>query len=137
MQQIKALVSLGTVDDDLIPDQGKLRWRVLADCLQRNLCAIDLERQHRRDPLDPLQQASGKCCKQKFHRVHRIAPPRKIGVERDFGLFRHGEAAMLIDAAGVDAVFHQMSRPISSAVSTLPVETTFSSTTSPGVDITP
>ncbi len=44
---------------------------------------------------------------------------------------------MGVDAPGVDAVLHQMSRAISSAVSTLPVETTFSSTTRPGVDITP
>jgi NAD(P)H-dependent FMN reductase len=137
VQQIKASVRLGAVHEDLVADQRQLRRRILAHRLQPNLGPAELEMQHRRQTLDALQHAGGQRGQQQFHRVHRIAPPGEIGIERDFCLLRHGKTAMCVDPAGVDAVFHPSSFPISSAVSTLPVETTFSSTTSPGVDITP
>ena len=55
---------------------------------------------------------------------------------RDRG-FTRAEAALRVNAAGVDAMPPQISAAISSALSTLPIETTLSSTTRPGVDITP
>lgn len=61
--------------------------------------------------------------------------PELVGLRLD--QFADAALPMRIDAPRVDAILHQISFPISSAVSTLPVETTFSSTTSPGVDITP
>jgi hypothetical protein len=58
------------------------------------------------NPLDALQHAGRQCRQKQCHRVHRIAPPGKIGVKRDLRVLRHGEAAMRRDAAGVDAVFY-------------------------------
>lgn len=60
-----------------------------------------------------------------------------VPTDLSLGVLGHGQTAVAVDAAGVDPVFGHSRRPISSALSTLPADSTFSSTTSPGVDITP
>ena len=60
-----------------------------------------------------------------------------VGVLLNFDRFGEGKAAMAVGATGGNEIFGHSNRRISSTLSTLPAESTVSSTTSPGVDMMP
>ena len=105
----------------------------VADCTLR----YGRQMKHRRDPLAPPSTYRLQARKQQFHRAHRIAAACHVGVQPNFPFLGDSNAAVAVGAMGRNAIFSQIRRPISAAVNTLPDDSTFSSTTSAGVDMTP
>ena len=100
------MIGLGAVNNDFITNQGQLGRRILADGLKLHFRPVDLERQQRHHPLDPLQHARGKRRQQQLNRVHRILTPGRVSVQNHLRALGGGKAAVVVGSAGMNMIFH-------------------------------
>jgi hypothetical protein len=111
MKEFQAPVILVGIHDELIGDPRHEGWVVLAYSVKTDFNAAEGKVNHRCDPLDALDHASGNCRKEQFCRIESVRPAGYVGVEDNLSILATDDTPVSVLAFGDDVVFEHRISP--------------------------